>query len=65
MPLALFGSASFIGLTIFTGLLWGALGALITLAPYMLIKVGGYSSTGAGAALAPFANKPLTHELAA
>ncbi len=55
MPLALFGSASFIGLTIFTGLLWGALGALITLVPYVLIKVGGYSSTGAGAALAPFA----------
>ena len=55
MPLTLFGSASFIGLTIFTGLLWGALGALITLVPYVLIAAGGYSGTGAGAALAPFA----------
>ncbi|MEO7054876.1 MAG: MFS transporter [Rhizomicrobium sp.] len=55
MPLSLFGSASFIGLTIFTWLLWGALGALITLVPYLLIKAGGYSGTGAGAALVPFA----------
>jgi MFS family permease len=55
MPLSLFGSPSFIGLTIFTWLLWGALGALITLVPYLLIKAGGYSGTGAGAALAPFA----------
>jgi len=55
MPLALFGSASFIGLTIFTWLLWGALGALITLVPYVLIKAGGYSGIGAGAALVPFA----------
>ena len=55
MPLALFGAPSFIGLTLFTWLLWGALGALITLVPYMLIKAGGYSGTGAGAALVPFA----------
>jgi len=55
MPLSLFGSTSFIGLTIFTWLLWGALGALITLVPYLLIKAGGYSGTGAGAALVPFA----------
>ncbi len=55
MPLSLFGSASFIGLTIFTWLLWGALGALITLVPYLLIRAGGYSGTGAGAALVPFA----------
>jgi len=55
MPLSLFGSSSFIGLTIFTWLLWGALGALITLVPYMLIERGGYSGTGAGAALVPFA----------
>jgi EmrB/QacA subfamily drug resistance transporter len=55
MPLTLFGAPSFIGLTLFTWLLWGALGALITLVPYMLIKAGGYSGTGAGAALVPFA----------
>jgi MFS family permease len=55
MPLALFGSASFIGLTVFTWLLYGALGALMVLVPYVLIQAGGYSSTGAGAALVPFA----------
>jgi EmrB/QacA subfamily drug resistance transporter len=55
MPLALFGAPSFIGLTLFTWLLWGALGALITLVPYVLIAAGGYSGTGAGAALVPFA----------
>jgi EmrB/QacA subfamily drug resistance transporter len=55
MPLALFGSASFIGLTVFTWLLYGALGALMVLVPYVLIQAGGYSGTGAGAALVPFA----------
>ena len=55
MPLALFGSASFIGLTIFTWLLYGALGALMVLVPYVLIQAGGYSGTAAGAALVPFA----------
>lgn len=55
MPLALFGSASFIGLTVFTWLLYGALGALMVLVPYVLIQAGGYSGTSAGAALVPFA----------
>jgi predicted MFS family arabinose efflux permease len=55
MPLALFGSASFIGLTLLTWLLYGALGALMVLLPYMLIQSAGYSGTGAGAALVPFA----------
>jgi EmrB/QacA subfamily drug resistance transporter len=55
MPLALFGSAGFIGLTVFTWLLWGALGVLMVLVPYVLITVAGYSGTGAGAALVPFA----------
>jgi EmrB/QacA subfamily drug resistance transporter len=55
MPLALFGSASFIGLTVFTWLLYGALGALMVLVPYVLIQACGYSGTGAGAALVPFA----------
>ncbi len=55
MPLGLFGSARFVGLTIYTWLLWGALGALISLVPYLLIEAGGYSGTGAGAALMPFA----------
>jgi len=55
MPLALFGSASFIGLTLLTLLLYGALGALVVLIPYVLIQAAGYSGTEAGAALLPFA----------
>ncbi len=54
MPLALFGSASFIGLSLLTFLLYGALGALLVLIPYVLIEAGGYSATAAGAALLPF-----------
>ena len=53
MPLALFGSASFVGLTLLTFLLYGALGGLFVLVPYLLIEAGGYSATQAGAALLP------------
>ena len=55
MPLALFGSSSFIGLTALTALLYGALGALLVLLPYVLIQAASYSGTQAGAALLPFA----------
>jgi EmrB/QacA subfamily drug resistance transporter len=55
MPLALFGSSSFIGLTVLTSLLYGALGALLVLVPYVLIQADGYSGAQAGAALVPFA----------
>jgi EmrB/QacA subfamily drug resistance transporter len=55
MPLTLFGSSSFIGLTVLTSLLYGALGALLVLLPYVLIQTGGYSGAQAGAALVPFA----------
>jgi len=55
MPLALFGSSSFVGLTLLTLLLYGALGALLVLVPYVLIQAAGYSAAGAGAALLPFA----------
>ncbi|MEA2818299.1 MAG: hypothetical protein QOJ86_303 [Bradyrhizobium sp.] len=55
MPLALFGSATFIGLTLLTLLLYGALGALLVLVPYVLIQAAGYSGTQAGTALLPFA----------
>jgi EmrB/QacA subfamily drug resistance transporter len=57
MPVALFASKSFVGLTIFTFLLYGALGGLFVLVPYVLIKTAGYSGTAAGAALLPL---PLT-----
>jgi EmrB/QacA subfamily drug resistance transporter len=53
MPLSLFGSASFVGLTLLTLLLYGALGGLFVLVPYILIQAGGYSATQAGAALLP------------
>jgi EmrB/QacA subfamily drug resistance transporter len=55
MPLALFGSASFVGITVLTLLLYGALGALLVLFPYVLIQAGRYTSAQAGAALVPFA----------
>lgn len=55
MPLALFGSATFIGLTLLTLLLYGALGALTVLVPYLLIEAHGYSGMQAGSALLPFA----------
>jgi EmrB/QacA subfamily drug resistance transporter len=53
MPMALFASKSFVGLTLFTFLLYGALGGLFVLLPYVLISAAGYSATAAGAALLP------------
>jgi predicted MFS family arabinose efflux permease len=53
MPLALFGSPSFVGLTLLTLLLYGALGGLFVLVPFVLIQADGYSATQAGAALLP------------
>lgn len=55
MPLALFASSNFIGLTLLTLLLYGALGGLVVLIPYVLIRAAAYSGTAAGAALLPFA----------
>ena len=54
MPLALFGSRSFVGLTLLTLSLYGALGGLLVLLPYLLMQAGRYSGTAAGAALLPF-----------
>ncbi|MBV8682264.1 MAG: MFS transporter [Caulobacteraceae bacterium] len=53
MPLAMFGSGTFVGLTLLTLLLYGALGGLFVLVPYVLIKAAGYSAVAAGAALLP------------
>jgi EmrB/QacA subfamily drug resistance transporter len=55
MPLALFASPDFVGLTLLTLLLYGALGALLVLIPYVLITAAGYSGAEAGGALLPFA----------
>jgi predicted MFS family arabinose efflux permease len=54
LPLHLFGSRSFSGLNLMTFLLYGALGALMLLVPYILIQALGYSAKQAGAALLPF-----------
>ncbi|HEY1614084.1 MAG TPA: MFS transporter [Rhizomicrobium sp.] len=61
MPLALFGSRSFVGLSVLTLLLYGALGGLLVMVPYLLIRGAHYSATVAGAALLPF---PLVIALA-
>ena len=61
MPLALFGSRQFVGLTLLTLFLYGALGGLVVVVPYVLIKAAGYSGTAAGAALLPL---PLVIALA-
>jgi EmrB/QacA subfamily drug resistance transporter len=53
MPLSLFATRTFVGLTVLTFLLYGALGALFVLVPYFLIEVKGYSAIEAGAALLP------------
>lgn len=57
MPLALFATASFTGISILTLLLYGALGGLMILLPYTLIDAYGFTATAAGAAILPF---PLT-----
>jgi EmrB/QacA subfamily drug resistance transporter len=54
MPLGLFGSRPFVGLSLLTFLLYGALGGLLVLLPYLLIVGGGYSPLQAGFALLPF-----------
>jgi EmrB/QacA subfamily drug resistance transporter len=54
MPLGLFGSRAFVGLTVLTFLLYAALGGLLVLLPYVLIEAAGYSPLAAGTALLPF-----------
>jgi EmrB/QacA subfamily drug resistance transporter len=53
MPVAMFGSRAFAGLTLLTFLLYGALGGVLLLLPYVLIQAGGYSALDAGLALLP------------
>ena len=61
MPLTLFASRTFIGLTLLTFFLYGALGGLFVLLPYALITAAHYPATAAGAALLPL---PLVIALA-
>ncbi len=53
MPLDLFQTRTFAGLNILTFLLYGALGGVLVLLPYVLIDLKHYSATAAGAALLP------------
>jgi len=68
-PPALFGSATLMGLNLLTFLLYGALGGLLVLIPFMLIEAAHYRATAAGAALLPFPllmaiGAPLSGQLA-
>ena len=70
VPLAMFGARAFVGLTIFTFLLYGALGGLMLLLPYVLIEGAHYPAVTAGAALLPLPiviaiGSPLMGKLAA
>ena len=70
VPLRLFGSRAFVGLTLLTFLLYGALGGILVVLPFTLIEAGGYDALTAGAALLPLpiviaAGSPLMGRLAA
>jgi EmrB/QacA subfamily drug resistance transporter len=69
VPLSLFASHSFVGLSLLTFLIYGVLGGLLVLLPYLLINAGGYSAIAAGSSLLPFTvvlfiASPLTGALA-
>jgi predicted MFS family arabinose efflux permease len=53
MPLALFDSRTFVGVTLLTLFLYGALNGLVVLLPYLLIRIAHYPAPAAGAALLP------------
>jgi predicted MFS family arabinose efflux permease len=53
VPLALFRGSAFAGLQAFTLFLYAALGGLLLLLPYALIRELGWSATAAGAAMLP------------
>jgi len=53
MPMALFAGRTYVGVTLVTLFLYAALGGLLVLLPYLLIRVGHYPSTAAGAAMLP------------
>jgi EmrB/QacA subfamily drug resistance transporter len=53
MPLAMFAAPTFVGLNLLTFFLYGSLGGLIVLLPFFLIRIEGWLSMAAGAALLP------------
>ena len=52
-PPAMFGSPSFVGLTLLTLLLYGAMGGLFVVIPFELQRLQGWSAVKAGAGLLP------------
>jgi EmrB/QacA subfamily drug resistance transporter len=53
MPFELFSSRPFVGLSLLTFFLYGSLGGLIVLLPFLLIQMNHWSAVAAGAALLP------------
>ncbi len=53
MPFSMFSSPSFVGLTLLTFFLYGSLGGLIVLLPFLLIQIHHWAAVAAGAALLP------------
>ena len=53
MPLAMFATPAFVGLTLFTFFLYASLGGLLVLLPFLLIKIENWPAISAGAALLP------------
>ena len=53
MPLALFATRGFVGVSLLTLFLYAALGGMMVLLPWLLISSAGYSAAEAGAALLP------------
>jgi EmrB/QacA subfamily drug resistance transporter len=53
VPLTLFRSRTYVGVTLLTLFLYATLGGMVVLLPYVLITVGHYSAAAAGAALLP------------
>ena len=53
MPLAMFGTLTFTGLTLLTLLVYASLSGLLVLLPYFLIRIAGYSALAAGSAMLP------------
>jgi EmrB/QacA subfamily drug resistance transporter len=53
VPIAMLSSPTFVGLTLMTFFLYGSLGGLLVLLPYLLIRIEHWSAVAAGAALLP------------
>jgi EmrB/QacA subfamily drug resistance transporter len=53
MPFSMFSSSSFVGLTLLTFFLYGSVGGLLVVLPFLLIQIHHWSAVAAGAALLP------------